>query len=77
MAFQATDDLQGYLKDAVLPRLKLMHKPESMLHQQYKSRRNTLTVRPRHRNLSNIIYLDSAFDGLVNNCRPAVNTSIA
>ncbi|OJA18714.1 hypothetical protein AZE42_01261 [Rhizopogon vesiculosus] len=66
MTFQATDDLQGYLRDAVLPRLKLMHKPESTLHQRYNSRRTTLTVRAHYRNLSNIIYLDSAFDGLVN-----------
>ncbi|KAG2154873.1 hypothetical protein DEU56DRAFT_386221 [Suillus clintonianus] len=66
MTYRATDDLQGYLKDAVLPRLKLMHKPESMFHQRYKSRRSTLTVGPRHRNLANIVFLDSAFDGLVN-----------
>lgn len=66
MAYRATDDLQGYLKDAVLPRLKLTHKPELMLQQGYKSRRNTLTVRQRRRNLTNIVFLDSAFDELVN-----------
>lgn len=60
------DDLQGYLKDAVLPRLKLMHKPESMFHQGHKSRRGTLTVRRRQRNLANIVFLDSAFNELVN-----------
>ncbi|KAG1757544.1 hypothetical protein EDB19DRAFT_2033667 [Suillus lakei] len=66
MAYRATDDLQGYLKDAVLPRLKLMHKPELMFHQGYKSRRSTFTIRRRRRNLANIVFLDSAFDGLVN-----------
>ncbi|KAG0708886.1 hypothetical protein DFH29DRAFT_346643 [Suillus ampliporus] len=66
MAYRATDDLQGYLKDAVLPRLKFIHKPESLSRQGYKSRRSTLSVRPRHRSLANIVYLDSVFDGLVN-----------
>ena len=69
MTFQATDDLQGYLRDAVLPRLKLMHKPETKLHQRYKSRRSALALHSQLRNLSNIIYLDSEFDGLVNECR--------
>ncbi|KAG2120911.1 uncharacterized protein F5147DRAFT_12930 [Suillus discolor] len=67
MAYRATDDLQGYLKDAVLPRLKLMHKRELVSHQGYKSRRITLTVRRRRRNLANIVFLDSTFDELVNN----------
>lgn len=66
MAYRVTDDLQGYLKDAVLPRLKLMHKPELMSHHGHKSRRGTLTVRRRHRNLANIVSLDSGFDELVN-----------
>ncbi|KAG1750016.1 uncharacterized protein EDB91DRAFT_1110942 [Suillus paluster] len=66
MAYRATDDLQGYLKDAVLPRLKLIHKPEPLIRHGYKSRRTTLTIRPRHRNLANIVYLDSGFDGHVN-----------
>lgn len=66
MAYRATDDLRGYLKDAVLPRLKLVHKPELMFHQGHKSRRATLTVRRRHRNLANIVFLDSVFDELVN-----------
>jgi len=66
MSYRATDDLQGYLKDAVLPRLKLMPKPELMSQQGYKSRRRTLTVRRRRRNLANIVFLGSAFDELVN-----------
>lgn len=76
MAYRVTDDLQGYLKDAVLPRLKLMHKPESMFHQGHKSRRGTLTVRRRQRNLANIVFLDSAFNELVNDCRFAVRTKL-
>jgi hypothetical protein len=76
MSYRATDDLQGYLKDAVLPRLKLMPKPELMSQQGYKSRRRTLTVRRRRRNLANIVFLGSAFDELVNDCRLAVNTKL-
>lgn len=76
MAYRATDDLQGYLKDAVLPRLKLMHKRELVSHQGHKSRRITLTVRRRRRNLANIVFLDSTFDELVNNCMLGVNTKL-
>jgi hypothetical protein len=77
MSFRATDDLQGYLTDAVLPRLKIMRKSESMLHQRYHSRRTALALRPQYRNLSNIIDLDSAFDDLVNDCRPVSDMNVA
>lgn len=76
MAYRVTDDLQGYLKDAILPRLKLMHKPDLAFHQGHKSRRATLTVRRRHRNLANIVFLDSAFHELVNDCRFTVNIKL-
>ncbi|KAH7930997.1 hypothetical protein BV22DRAFT_21936 [Leucogyrophana mollusca] len=67
MAWRGTDDLRGYLKDAVLPEMKYTPDAPPLSLAGHKSHRNVLTVRNRpHRQLHGIYATQSLFDTLVN-----------
>lgn len=66
MIWQRTDDLRGYLRDAVLPELKYGPDTPDLPPPGHKSHRNTLSTRFRkYRHLSAIHYLGPSFDEIV------------
>ncbi|KAI6047617.1 hypothetical protein EDC04DRAFT_2886452 [Pisolithus marmoratus] len=67
MIWQRTDDLRGYLRDAVLPELKYGPDTPDLPPPGHKSHRNTLSTRFRkYRHLTAIHYLGPSFDEVVN-----------
>ncbi|KAH7915780.1 hypothetical protein BJ138DRAFT_1076501 [Hygrophoropsis aurantiaca] len=66
MTYRGTDDLRGYLKDAILPRLEYAPKATPLCISGHKTHRNHLTVRnQRYRQLYNISPIKPLYDMLV------------
>lgn len=75
MTWRGTDDLWGYLQDALLPELKYGQDVPGLPPPGHKSHRNTLSTRFRkYRHLTNIHYLGVSFDETVNDCKPHISS---
>lgn len=75
MIWHRSDDLQAYLRDAILPGIKYGKDVPSLPPTGHKSHCNTLSTRfKKCRHLTGIHYLGASFDEMLNDCENPILT---